>query len=437
MLGIKIGELITIVFGILLCIYINRNQRKIYLTVVSTSIATGSFILTGKYPAVDEILNVFISISCVYLVFVLKKENQLIISINKIKLETFILLFLIVNTSISFLNSSNLSSLRFLLIFSTVLILVITVEVVKQDYSDIAKISFYLYSTYLLAWVGIWLVLAIFRIDWGSEQSILWAGSSYAALVPSIGIILMSISITNRKNNNLFKIFLVNYFFALTASRLYDSRILMFACILATLLLIKINFTVRNLLIILSTLILALSSSNLLASSLIEGRITKVSNTYKSLTDQLISTIKGGALLVSAQSSDSDRKFQVDCANDLIFNRSDPFNSLFGYGQNNHKTQMLRCFSIDKTSLTNISGIRPVGYAAFVIDFGITGLCLIFLLLVKRFKSNNDANARLFSLLLIFMLSWVFYSNILDNYFIYLCLFLDYFSKFTKDKINK
>ena len=146
MLGIKIGELITIGFGILLCIYINRNQRKIYLTVVSTSIATGSFILTGKYPAVDEILNVFISISCVYLVFVLKKENQLIISINKIKLETFILLFLIVNTSISFLNSSNLSSLRFLLIFSTVLILVITVEVVKQDHSDIAKFPF----TYIL-----------------------------------------------------------------------------------------------------------------------------------------------------------------------------------------------------------------------------------------------------------------------------------------------
>jgi hypothetical protein len=104
---------------------------------------------------------------------------------------------------------------------------------------------------------------------------------------------------------------------------------------------------------------------------------------------------------------------------------------VFGYGQNAHKDVMRRCLSAENLTLDSKKLVRPVGYAAYIVDYGLLGVVL---LMVIVFKSTLKAYKTKFGaekvFLILWILSWSLVTNDLDHLFVYIVLLLNYFGEF-------
>jgi hypothetical protein len=115
-----------------------------------------------------------------------------------------------------------------------------------------------------------------------------------------------------------------------------------------------------------------------------------------------------------------------------LLRKSSAKNLIFGYGQNNHKTVLVECWPEIHRSI-----VRPVGYAAFIIDFGLFGIIMIALLFTKRvilILKFRTPGRLLFITLFTLLMMWSLVTNYLDHSFLYIVLFTNFFLDFSKSR---
>ena len=401
-----------------------KSPNKIYTWLSGISILTSSLIFDQKVPVVDEIIYVVLSIFCV--IQLIRKPLWSIRELRKTsKVEISILVYLILNCVISFYFHHANSSLRFAVLFSTFLIFMIYIKSSQQNLESLSRNSIRFFSLYLYCWVAYWIVLAAIGIDWGSQQSKSLAGSSYAAIVPFVGLSALSYAYCFYKTNLINKLFWINFVTTIVASQLFDSRALYLSIFILSGYLLISKFSIKMATKLILSFVMALIVSNLLGT-LAPPQST---NTYKSSSVQLENLKDSINFVDQPRVSDEDRSHQIRCATKLITRESRFVNLLFGFGQNNHKTELLRCYGLDPS--TPGSGVRPVGYAAFIVDFGIVGVLGILVLYIKRMKQLLfREKSVLLSITLTLLIFWSLITNYLDHSLLLLVLFLDYFSFF-------
>ena len=122
---------------------------------------------------------------------------------------------------------------------------------------------------------------------------------------------------------------------------------------------------------------------------------------------------------------------QIKCSVRLITQSSSLKEKVFGFGQSLHKSMMYKCSNLDPS--TPGAPARPVGFAAFVVDYGLLGIILALALFFKlMFISIRNRNS-LINLIVLFLIpGWLFIANILDHSFIYIIIFLNYIYQFNK-----
>jgi len=408
-------------------LYFNfKNPNKVYLWLSGISILTSSLIFDQKAPLVDEIVFFALAIFCV--IRLMKKPSINFRDLRKTsKVELIVLSYLILNCVFSFYFHPANSSLRFAILFSTFLIFLIYIRSIPQNLEGLSRNSIRFFSIYLYSWLAYWIILAILRFDWGSQQSKSLAGSSYAAIVPFIGLYLLGYTYCFYRTKVVARLFWMNFIVTIVASQLFDSRVLYLSIFILIGYLLITKFSVNLVTKLVLSFIAALIMSNLLGA-LAPPQST---NTYKSSSTQLENLKDSINFVGKPRLSDEDRSHQIRCATTLITDKSRFSNLLFGYGQNNHKTELLRCYGLDPS--TPGSGVRPVGYAAFVVDFGIVGLFGIAVLYFKRIKMLIfEQRSILLSISLTLLIFWSLITNYLDHSLLLLILFLDYFSIFKR-----
>jgi len=404
--------------------FASKNPDKIFLLLTGISILSSSLIFDQKALIIDEIFFLVLAIFCA-IKLVVKPAFNFKSLIKTSKVEITILVYLITNCVFSFYYQQANSSLRFTILFSTFLVFLIYIKSSQQNLESLSRNSIKFFSLYLFCWVAYWIVLAAVNIDWGSQQSKSLAGSSYAAIVPFVGLSVLSYAYCFYKTNLINKLFWINFVTTIVASQLFDSRALYLSIFILSGYLLISKFSIKMATKLILSFVMALIVSNLLGT-LAPPQST---NTYKSSSVQLENLKDSINFVDQPRVSDEDRSHQIRCATKLITRESRFVNLLFGFGQNNHKTELLRCYGLDPS--TPGSGVRPVGYAAFIVDFGIVGLLGILILYIKRLKQLLfKEKSVLLSITLTLLIFWSLITNYLDHSLLLLVLFLDYFSFF-------
>jgi hypothetical protein len=402
------------------------KPQNIFLYLGLIAILGSSFILDRRAPAVDEIFFLAISVFCLIKLLQVSK-TRINSSLGIHKIELYVAFYFLLNCLISFLMFKSQSSFRYLLIFFTLLVFLIYFSVCEQEKRDFSRKIIIFFSIYLYAWTFYWIILAILDIDWANQQSKFIAGSSYASIVPFVGVYLLSYLFLQGTTRKISVVFWINFPLTIIASQLYDSRALYISILLLVFLLIFHRFSVKKMSKILLSVFTALLLSNMIGSL----APANSSNTYKSSTQQLENAKDSLRLIDNPRSSDQDRSHQITCATKLIFADSSVFNAFFGYGQDQHKRILLKCYGLDPS--TPGSGVRPVAYAAFIVDYGALGIVCILLLYTKRIMQLvQDRNFVLLESCLTILLAWSLVTNYLDHGLLFLILFLDFLLFFKK-----
>ena len=409
-----------------LAIRIYRDLSKnLYLTVCGISIMTGSFIVVGR-TLFDEFLFVVVAIYCLFHLFTWK--NFKIVKFKNSKLELITLFYLFTSTLITLIVNPNFSSLRFTIIYFTFLILSVYVMQFPQSIEGFSVKSLWFFSIYLYVWLIYWLLLSLIGIDWQIAQAQTFAGSSYAAIIPMAGIFLWAIALRLKPTRVLWQLFGLNFSLTLLAAQLYDSRALFLSLLILAGLLFFSRHSLRFVATILLAFVVTVAFSNLLSFVGFENK----SDALPWYLSQISVAPSNLQLVNNPRESDNDRSQSIKCATEKLFRKSSVRHLFFGYGQNNHKTVLVECWPEIKRSI-----VRPVGYAAFVIDFGLCGIILICLLFTKRVIQilKNRTPDRLLSLtLLTLLMMWSLVTNYLDHSFIYIVLFTNFLLDFSKSR---
>lgn len=400
-----------------LSLYIQENIYKIIIIVCTVS----SNLVIFDRTIVDDLMCFILSLICLY--HILKNGTIKLYIHKKHILEIITLSYLLINAVISLiagfkitnLRGYNQSTIRMILIYICFIVFLISVNSTKQNYKGIGKLLILLSSGVLYCWVIYGLILKSFGINWASQQAKTWAGSSYASIIPIYGLFLSYIYAKSQKN--FLFLFIMNYCFSIIASQIFDSRIM-----LTTLLLLSIYIIIKNLTnwntskyVVAFFMFIPIVCSFLLISP---------NNEVKTIYAQIISLKESSQFINNPRFSDMDRSIQIKCANELIFKANNIPEFLFGFGQSKHKSVMLKCYGVDQSAPG--TGVRPVGYAAFLVDYGFLGIFLIFLILIKNLQSIYKAKGSFLELFLVlFAPSCLLLTNAIDSTFIFCIIFLN------------
>jgi len=408
----------TLLVAIFFAVFVWLKPNYVISMMIVSSIITSSMILLSKYPAVDELIWAMMSIVAISKILFNRKNLEFRRLLEWKRLLVLILiLFLLLNTLVSAALNFHLANLRFITLYSSIAVLFAFTNLYEQEIKKAAnffKVSFTIHNFF---WVGNWYILTVLGLDWNLQQSINWAGSSYAALVPSASLFVM-LYLSKLEKKPISISFWISYIVLIIASQIYDSRVMEFTIILVTVTIFFWFMSVGNLVTVLTFGILALSLSNV-SVSYYDRNFTTYTNAKVNLVKSLEVLTESSTFLTSPRRTDRDRNVQIECANRIMLSFDRPFNSIFGFGQDNHKTILWDCVISSFLSNNGSGIIRPVGYAAFLIDFGLVGLTLfggvvVFLLLAlprKPFLSR---------IILLYLLSWALLTNNLDHTFFYL-----------------
>jgi hypothetical protein len=220
----------------------------------------------------------------------------------------------------------------------------------------------------------------------------------------------------------------LNFSLTLLAAQLYDSR----ALFLSLLILVGLLCFSRYSLCFVATILLAfvgtVAFSNLLSLVGFENK----SEALPWYVSQISVAPSNVQLISNPRESDEDRSHSIKCATEKLFRKSSPQQLFLGYGQNNHKTVLVECWPEIERSI-----VRPVGYAAFIIDFGLCGIILIGLLFTKRavqiLKQRTPGRVLPIAALTLLMM-WSLVTNYLDHSFIYIVMFTNFILDFSKNR---
>ena len=400
-------------------------SRNLYLTLCGISIITGSFILGGR-TLFDEFLFVVVAIYCFFQLF--RRKNYKIVKFKNSKLELVALSYVFTSTLINLLINPNISSMRFTLIYFTFLVISLYLTQHEQNIDVFRVKTLWFFSIYLYLWITYWILLSLIGINWQVAQAHSFAGSSYAAIIPMAGMFLWAIALKIKPTRLLWQLFGLNFSLTLLAAQLYDSRSLFLSLLILALILCFSRYSFRFVATILLAFVAAVAFSNLLNFF----GFDKQSDALPWYASQISVAPSNVKLINDPRESDKDRSHSIKCATEKLLRKSTVQHLIFGYGQNNHKTVLVECWpEINRTI------VRPVGYAAFIVDFGLFGIIVIGLLFTKRviqiLKSHTPGRALTFIVLFLLMM-WSLVTNYLDHSFIYIVLFTNFLLDFSKSR---
>jgi len=377
---------------------------------------------------VDELIVAFFAVKLIY-----NNKTKKLYSLKLIKrnqIEILFLLFLITNSLISLVNyyplnnlrGYNLSTIRFLVIYCSFLIIIslkYTERVINKK-----LISFYFLIS--LSILSLYLVILRFMgIDWGLMQAKLYAGSKYAVFDVIIGLLIILKFTPKQHYFSFHNVFLYYFSLSIFVAYLMNSRLLFGALLLVSIfLVIRLEKWFQKIIVCLFCILSVLSQDVFTANKSSEYRPeTKSYNLFD--TSKLKNVIDSMNFLIAPRETDSGVKKEIDCSANLILNSERKFNSLFGYGTSSHRSMLYSCYG--SSILTPGAPVRPVGIAAFLIDYGIFGvLFLSCILLMRLWKSIRTHQSYEFVIILCFTLISLFLVNILDNSLFWLIILLGF-----------
>ena len=416
---------------------LSKTKHQLYLAVLCISIITSAFVFKGA-TIVDEFFNLFLAMVCLVILLTNKQKNTS--TFKNIKMEIFFLMYLLVNSIISlFLNSDNSklrnyneSTSRFIVVYVAMIIFVITFNAIPQDFSNLIKVSMILFSLNLYIWVMYWLILKFYGVSWELEQAKSYSGSTYAALLPAFGLLLYLVKFKNSSNKYLRTSFIVNYLITLLASYMYSSRVLFGVLLIVSIILISNMKKVIPVILFGISIIFVVFTQTIFTDGITNNVKTITNDKVSFISIQKFNDVKSSInFIFNPRLTDNDRSSQIKCSINLITGSASFKEEVFGYGQSVHKSMMYRCAGLDPS--TPGAPARPVGIAAFILDYGLVGaglgLALFLKLLFLTFRYKNT----LINLVILFLIpGWLFVANVLDHSFIYIVLFLNYNYQFNK-----
>lgn len=440
-------NLFSVIALVIVFIYTLRNPSFTFTLLVGISLLTTSLIVGGSYPAFDEIL--LMGVTLATLINALKTRNikefkNLRQSNNRTQI--IFILYLLVNTLTSFLDNLLTSNLRFISLYGSLLIVLLFLQRTPQDKSRIENVTIFCIRANLFTWVLYWIFLKMINVDWATQQAKTWAGTSYAALVPSVGLMLLLLigdeslrKIPSRKYHAYF-------FVSVIASVIYDSRVFSAAIFVVLIYLMFRVRSVRQIALLLVLLIGGQITGNVMVASNVSlnkfsiGQDKTLSELTKTINPigQVKTLSESAQFINNPRSSDLDRSQQINCATRLIILESKWKNMLFGYGQSTHKQVMWKCHHVESQTSDTNKLIRPVGYAAYLIDFGVLGILLLLILVFKiTLQALKTEFGRQKAFVILWILSWSFVTNDLDHLFVYIILLFNFLGEFkAKSKVS-
>lgn len=434
---IRMLALLICLISILLIVYLFKHEDQIYLAILAISISTSNFIFDSR-AIVDELFNILLAIFCLKVLFLNKRKYKSFF--KNVKIEILLLVYLLLNSIFSLIinsENSNLrnyngSTLRYISIYLAFIIFLATINIIPQNYLNVVKVSLVLLSANLYFWVTYWLVLKSQGVSWELEQGKSYAGSAYASLLPAFGLLFNLIMLKNNSNNLSKNLFIINYLLTLVSSYMYGSRIIFGILIIVAVIAIYNMKKFIPAILFGSLMIFAIFTQNIFTPGISSNYSPPVDKTISFFSVEKFNQLKTSInFIINPRLSDNDRSLQIKCSVRLITHSSSLKEKVFGFGQSLHKSMMYKCSNLDPS--TPGAPARPVGFAAFVVDYGLLGIILALALFFKlMFISIRNRNS-LINLIVLFLIpGWLFIANILDHSFIYVVIFLNYVHQFNK-----
>ena len=395
--------------------------------ILSIAILANSVILFER-SLVDELL-VFIVL--VYLFT--SRKYKLSFNISQNRIEVLFFIYLITHILItSYVNSQiNLSNIRFLIIYCALLLFTLKFGQIKQNLYMVTQILILIYSYIYLLY---YLVMHFANKSWEEFQAIYWSGSVGAAFAPAIGCILA----TYRRNpNSSSKLIRAINFQIITLATLlgvlYSSRVLY---VVVTISILYLFFT-KNFLLIISILFPVIFIAPFILYDHKNERQAldlNLTSLKMVMSDEFL-VLRNSLDIIQSGSGDEDRRSQLLCIRSLVLNSSSSETLLWGYGQNEHKIALLDCPDISERLSPTVELVRPVGLTAFGVDFGLTGLLLLFFIFLRKLYHFSIQTFNLNALIIIFIsFGFLLISNSLDIMFLNIILFTPYLGSLFNEK---
>ena len=421
--------------SILLIVYVSKNEDQIYLAILVISISVNNFFFSGR-AVVDEILNIFLAIYCLKILFINKNKYKSFF--RNVKIEMLLLLYLLLNSIFSLILNSKNSSLRnynestfrFIIVYIAFIIFLATINIIPQNYFNIVKISLILFSANLYFWVAYWLVLTFQGVSWVIEQNKSPTGSAYSAVILILGLLFHLTVLKNNPNNFLKFLFTINYFLTFIVSYMYSSRLIFGSLILIGI--IAIKKSTPAVLFFFGGLMILLFTQNIFTPGISSNYTPPIDKNRSFVSVEKFNDFKSSLnFILNPRLTDGDRSLQIKCSIRLVTQSPNLTEKVFGFGQSLHKSMMYKCSNLDPS--TPGAPARPVGFAAFLVDYGLLGIVLALALFFKlMFISIRNRNSLINLIALFSIPGWLFITNILDHSFIYVVIFLNYIYQFNK-----
>ena len=418
----------------LLTLFIRRNLDKVFSISFYISIISSSLIFDQKYTLFDEVLTGSLCLVISYSFFKRLIKQDTTFPSKAVILNSFfttvLLVYLFLNSFISFFKYQEISSLRFCLIIFCVTVLYFYTKSHKPKLNYIAvNRAIYIY---IFSWLSYYFILKFLNLDWTTQQSITWAGSTYAAIPVVIGLYILYLNQKSTPYKNIDYNFIIYISISTALAVLYDSRTLLIALIVFLTIYFTLNLKRTVLLFTTSLAVLFAFTTSLFI------RFESSSEVLKYIATTPFSIVESVQFVNNTRESDLDRKNQIKCAQELISLNESTVRYIFGYGQNQHKRVLLSCYTLKGFTVSDYQIVRPVGYSAFLVDFGVLGLLLLTFSIANNLKSFYASKVRIeFYTLYFTIILWSLVTNYLDNMLIYFILFLDLGLQYSRRITNK
>lgn len=360
------------------------------------------------------------------------KKNSVYIFINKIrtyKIEFAYLFYVFLNCFFSFIQNINFSpnrgqnfyTVRYLVITLLCFLLLVFFD---EKFNDATRIKHYLAKYIIvLSWLLIvyWIICTIFKISWVDSQGLFLPQITYLSYSISIGHFLYWLVTPQSKKLSLSSPYLQNLIQILILSYMYSSRLLFCVFLTSILFLIFIIKIKIRIFILLGTLLLIFSQNIFTIGVSSNYKPTEIKSYNFLSTDKFLNFYESIIFLFNPRVSDKDREGSIECAFSII-NSSSLTDQIFGLGSGSHRSSFYLCSGKDVTDPGNAA--RPVFVAAYIVDFGYTGLFLGLVLLIRRFVLGLRYKVTLMShLILFFSFLVLFLVNIYDSALFWIIVF--------------
>jgi len=414
-----------------------KNPNTFYLFLILTSICFTPIIVGGNYPIADEIIFTIAGLVGTVIILWRSKKLKLRSLESENYLKLFALSYFLINTTISLIDEFSFSKIRFLNLFISSLLILFVLQSQNGKNPNSLKVAKIAFHINLYLWLIYYIAHRLLGIDWNNQQAVTYVGSSYAALIPAAGLIILLIAEAHEKSKKLSVSFYIYFAGSVIASQIYYSRILELCVIILIALVIAIKRSPQAALGIL----LAFSAAFILSGKIVDanyGHVStlKVTNpTILDLGEEITTSIK---FVSNPRPGDADRGQQIRCSTRLVAKNKDLKIVLFGFGQNNHKVALRSCTEELVGPIPADKLIRPVGYAALVTDFGIVGIVLILSLIFQvAVKMRREKYFLLYLILIAEISMFSFITNNLDHEFLYMILFFNFLSSISFNLKNR